>query len=117
MDHVETVSLLIRLGVGIPMILFGISQLRTPEKWLKYMPGLFRFILPVKATSFMRVHSVGNLLLGALLAAGVWEPAILWITIFWWVSILPYAFYYEYSVGLRDASIIMALIALLVLNS
>lgn len=116
MDHVQTASLLIRLGVGVVMVLFGLSQLRSPELWLTYIPRIIRFFMPMEPKIFMRIHSLGNLGLGLLLCLGIWFPVILWITIFWWISILPFAFYYEYTVGLRDVSIILALIALLMLH-
>jgi hypothetical protein len=116
MQDVEVAALLIRLVVGVVMVLFGISQMRSPEKWLKYIPGLLRFIMPIKPASFMRIHSLGNLGLGLLLASGLWQPASIWLALVWWILVLPFAFYYEYTVGLRDAAIIMALIALLVMQ-
>jgi hypothetical protein len=73
--------------------------------------------MPFKPTSFMRSHGLINLLLGVLLMVGVWQPVITWIVIFWWASITPFAFYYEFAVGIRDISIIMSLIALLILVS
>jgi hypothetical protein len=115
MDHVDTAALLIRLGVGICMILFGISQVKSPRNWFVYLPGPVRFILPTKPETFMRIHAIGNLVLGIILAANLWMPVTVWLNIFWWASILPFAFYKEMSTGLRDAAIIVSLIALLVL--
>lgn len=117
MQDIHTARLLIQIGVGIVMILFGLSQITSPDKWLKYLPRFVRFIMPVKPTNFMRAHSLGNLGLGILLAIGVWQPAVIWITIFWWISILPFAFYAEYSIGLRDVAIILSLIGLLLLQN
>lgn len=117
MDTIDTASLLLRLGVGVVMLLFGISQVKSPEKWLKYIPGLIRFLMPVKPESFMRIHSFGNLGLGFLLVSGLFQPVSIWLALVWWLWVLPFAFFYEYTVGLRDLAIIMALLALLALNT
>jgi hypothetical protein len=117
MDFVETASLLIRLGIGFNMVVFGLSQLRSPQKWLPYMPKIIQFLMPIKPTSFMRIHSFGNIILGLLLMIGLWQPVSIWLALLWWASILPFAFLYEFGVGIRDLSIVMCLIALLVLQS
>lgn len=117
MDNIDTATLLIRLGVGGVMLLFGISQIKSPEKWLKYMPSLIRFLMPIKPESFMRIHSLGNLGLGLLLITGLLQPLSIGLALAWWIWVLPFAFSYDYTVGLRDFAIIMALAALLVLNN
>lgn len=116
MTRVEVAALLIRLGVGIVMALFGISQMKSPEPWLRYIPRFFRFIMPVKPTGFMRLHGFLNIALGVLLAASIWQPAMTWICAIWWLTITPFAFYYEFSVGLRDLAIIMSLVAVIVIG-
>lgn len=115
MNSVHTAELLIRLGIGIVMILFGLNQILKPAKWQVYIPGFLRFIMPFKPTSFLRLHGSLNVLFGILLAVGIWQPVSIWIAAIWWTAILPFAFFYAYSVGLRDAAIIMSLVALLVL--
>ena len=98
------------------MIAFGISQQKSPGSWLKYMPGFVRCVLPIHPITFMRVHSVGNILLGTLLTLGLLQPVSIWLAIGWWVFVTPFAFYAEFSMGLRDFAIVLSLIALLVLN-
>jgi hypothetical protein len=115
MTHIEVAALLIRLGIGFNMVVFGLHQMWKPEKWLHYIPKFLQFIMPVKSTSFLRSHGCINFALGILLMIGVWQPAITWISIFWWGSILPFAFLVDFAIGLRDLSIIMALVALLLL--
>jgi hypothetical protein len=115
MESAETAAILIRIGVGIVQAVFGISQFKSPHKWTSYMPGLIRFILPVSPETFMRVHAMGNLALGILLLAGLWMPVTIWLALAWWIWILPFAFYKDFSIGMRDTAIIMSLIALLVL--
>jgi hypothetical protein len=116
MNDTETAIVLIRVGVGIVQIAFGLSQQFAPEKWLCYIPGFLRFIMPIKPTTFMRVHSLGNLSLGLLLVSGLWMPTAIWLALGWWIWILPFAFYKDMTIGLRDFAIIMSLITLLVLS-
>lgn len=117
MSDIETAELIIRLSIGLAMIVFGASQMKSPEKWLKYMPGIIRFLMPIKPTSFMRMHSVGNISLGFLLAAGLFQPVSIWMALLWWIWVSPFAFYYEFTVGLRDLAIIMSLVSLLLLRN
>lgn len=116
MDKIDTARLLIRLGVGIVMLLFGLSQIKSPAKWLGYIPGFLKFIMPIRPTSFMRLHSLGNIVLGGLLVSSFWQPVSIWLALIWWGTILPFAFYYGYTTGLRDFAIIMALVSLLLLS-
>lgn len=116
MNDSETAALLIRIGVGTVMVAYGVSQQLSPHKWLDYMPGLVSFIMPIRPASYIRIHSLGNLGLGILLLGGLWMPAALWLVLAWWIWILPFAFYKDFTIGLRDSAIIMSLIALLVLT-
>lgn len=117
MQDIEIANLLIRLSIGTVMFIFGLSQVKSPEKWLKYMPGIIRFLMPIKPTSFMKVHALGNLSLGILLASGLFQPISIWVAIVWWAWVSPFAFYYEFTVGLRDLAIIMAIVSLLFLQT
>lgn len=106
---------IIRLSVSAVMVVFGLSQLIRPGRWLDYLPRLTRWLLPVRPESFMRSHGLGNLALGTLLASGMWPAVLLWAAIGWWVSILPFALRHDVYIGLRDMAIIAALAACLLL--
>lgn len=116
MDDREIAELLIRIGVGGVMILFGIWQVTKPVDWLKYIPPIIRFLMPFAPTSFMRLHGTGNILLGLLLAAGLLQPVSIWLALAWWAFVTPFAFFAEASMGLRDIAIILSLVALLIIN-
>ena len=115
MSDVETAALLIRIGVSSVQVLFGLSQQRSPEDWLGYIPKPIQFIMPIKPAKFMRIHSLGNLGIGIWLLSGLALPVAIWVSLLWWIWILPFAFYKAMSIGLRDFAIIMSLIALLLL--
>jgi|GEM_PF-1480309 len=116
MDHVETAALVISLAIGLNMALFGLHQIRKPGDWSEYIPKWLSFFMPVSREHFLRTHGVGNLLLGIFLMSGVAPMWSAWLSLIWWVSILPFAFRVKWSIGLRDLSIIGALVSLVILR-
>ena len=117
MNGVEAAALLIRVSVGSVQVLFGLSQQRSPQDWLGYVPKPLQLLLPVKPVNFMRIHSLGNIGIGLWLLSGLVLPVAIWVSLLWWIWILPFAFYKAMSIGLRDFAIIMSLIALLLLSA
>ncbi len=115
MENQEIASLIIQTFVALVMIIFGINQIKSPAGWLTYMPRFVRFILPVEPTTFMKLHGTTNIALGVLLFSGFQQPASVVMALVWWILILPFAFYYHWTVGLRDLAIIGSLAALLFL--
>lgn len=116
MTEVDVAILLIRLGIGFTMVCFGLSQLVNPQGWLMYIPGWLEKLMPMKATTFMREHALGNLGLGLLFIIGVWPLVIAWLVVLWWASIFLFALRHDRYIALRDLSIIMAGIAVIVLH-
>lgn len=115
MSELHAVELLIRISIGAVMILFGLSQMVAPKRWLGYVPWWLDFLLPMPSRIFMRLHGLGNLVLGTLLAGGWWPLIIGYVAAGWWFSILPFALAYDMFIGLRDAVIICAICAYLIL--
>jgi len=116
MSEVGVAILLIRLGVGLTMIAFGVSQFVNPKGWIGYLPGWMQKLMPMKPTSFMREHAVGNFILGLLFVIGIWPVVIAWCVALWWLSILPFALRYDRYIGLRDGAIILAVVAVILLH-
>jgi hypothetical protein len=109
--------ILIRIGVGITMLMFGIDQLRNPKIWIGYVPDAATDIVPTSPEKIMRFHSFGNITLGLFLISG-WYPLFgAWVAFIWWLSILPFAFRIKWDVGMRDLSISACLLALIYLLS
>lgn len=115
MNELDVAAFIIRLGIGTTMVAFGLHQIVHPEKWLEYIPKWLGFFLPTSREHFLRSHGAGNFLLGTWLILGFWQPVAVWITLLWWVSILPFALRVQWSIGLRDLSIIASLVALLLI--
>jgi hypothetical protein len=105
----ESFVTIIRVATGLTMLAFGISQLKDPQDWKGYIPRLIEKRLPeTLSTVFMRLHGGINVTLGLLYAAGIWGVFIAWATFAWWLSILPFAFYYNWKIGMRDLAIVAA---------
>lgn len=115
MDDYKIAELLIRFGVGIVMVVFGLHQIKSPASWQHYIPGLVRFMMPISSSTFMRLHGSGNVSLGLLLMSGLIQPVSACLALAWWLWVLPFAAYYDWTVGLRDFAIAMALLALVYL--
>lgn len=105
----------ISFGIALCMIVFGINQLMNPGSWLGYIPPWLSKIMPFKAETTMRLHAVGNIVFGLFLLFPLYPLVAVWIGFIWWLSILPFAFRYDWKVGMRDLAITLALIALILL--
>jgi hypothetical protein len=107
--------LLLRLAPALTMVIFGLHQWVKPGDWLHYIPAWATKSSPMKPESSMRLHSLGNLAFGLFLASG-WHPVLaVWVALVWWVSILPFAFRASWAICLRDLTITLGLVALLLL--
>ena len=105
---------LIRGGVSLTMIVFGLNEMANPNAWLQYIPESLRRSSPIAPATSMRLHALGNIAFGLFLIAGNFHPLIAaWVAIIWWVSILPFAFKVKWDIGMRDLTIVAALAALI----
>src|SRR6185369_11440307 len=109
--------LTIRLAVSLVMISFGISQVLNPSPWIEeYMPEFLKKIPNISPTLIMRMHSLGNIALGIMFLLGLFTRTGSIITLIWWLSILPFAFYGSWKTGVRDLAIIASILAVLLLQ-
>jgi uncharacterized membrane protein YphA (DoxX/SURF4 family) len=113
----DTVELILRWGPAITMVIFGFHQLTRPLEWLHYIPEALAKMSPFSPETDMRLHSLGNIIIGIWLVTGLFTPIDAWAALIWWVSILPFAFRVSWSIGLRDLSITMSVAALVVMLS
>jgi hypothetical protein len=111
----ETAIYLIRYGVALTMLAYGIHQFINPGQWLHYIPEWLKKILFISPETFMRSHALGNFLIGIWLVSGLWELTGAIVALVWWISVLPFAFRVQWDIGMRDLSIIAALSALIAL--
>jgi len=116
--NIQTAIMLIQWPIAITMIVFGIHQMSKPAMWLKYIPAWILKMTPVKPETEMRLHALGNLVFGLFLGFGFGFPLVAaWIAFIWWLSIIPFAWRVDWTIGMRDLCITLALAALIFLIS
>ena len=106
---------LLRLGPSIVMITFGINQFYQPQNWLQYVPSWAPQVLRMAPETIMRIHSVVNVLLGLWLLSGVQPNIAAWLSLLWFLSILPFAFMSDWTIGVRDTALTIGIFALITL--
>lgn len=68
--------LLARLGLAAVFLYAGISALLRPTDWIGYIPAQLVALSPIPDTTLLLMHSIFEILLGALLLIG-WQVRIL----------------------------------------
>ena len=67
----EREDLLLRIAVAFPLLWAGVSQLQNPTNWIGFVPLWLDTVIP--AETFLIIHSIFNLVVGAGLLAGLWR--------------------------------------------
>jgi uncharacterized membrane protein YphA (DoxX/SURF4 family) len=111
----ETAIWILRFAPAITMFTFGIHQIMNPNPWFEYVPKWLQKIIP--PAPFMKVHGAGNILLALFLVSGLYPLVAAWVVFIWWLSIVPSAMMDSWRTGMRDLSVTLALLALIVLQS
>ncbi|MEX2014099.1 MAG: DoxX family membrane protein [Parcubacteria group bacterium] len=100
--------LLLRLGLVIVYVYFGISQLLNPSMWSGVVPGwtVISFLEPI---TVVYINATFELVFAALLAIGVWSK---WVSIILGVhlGIITLAIGFN-PVGVRDFGLTLATFA------
>lgn len=113
---ITTALWIIRAGTALCMLTFGLNQITSPKNWLDFIPDWIKRSSPISDEYLMRLHSLGNLLFGLFLVTGIYPHIAAWIALVWWISILPFAFRVDWTVGMRDLAVTCGLAALVILT-
>lgn len=103
-------TLCLRLGLGLVLLWFGMSEIIDPETWSAYVPSLVEAHLPVPLTTFVVLHGIIEILLGSLLLLGFYlklSSALVALHLFFIVLGVGYN-----EIGVRDFGLFMAAVAL-----
>jgi len=110
--NLELAKLLLRIAPALLMILFGINQMIKPDYWYKFVPQW----IPLDVASFMKLHALANILLGIWLLSGIKSKWSTLICLIWFLTIVPFAWSVDWTIGARDAVTSAGLLALLLLQ-
>ncbi len=103
----------LRLMGPIVMIPFAVDQLQHPREWTEYVPGWVQSFLPGWPDGFMRIHAVGNVVLGIWLLSGILLKWAAGLSVIWMATIVAGALMQgKWQIGVRDLAITLGLLAL-----
>ncbi len=107
-----TTALCLRLGLGLVLIWFGVSEILDPVTWSAYVPSLVEPLLPVPVTTFVMVNGGLEIILGGFLILGFYLQLTSIIVALHMFFIVLGVGYNE--IGVRDFGLFMAAVALAV---
>lgn len=104
----EYAPAVVRYGVGIVFLIFGISQLLNPGSWMAYLPD-FALNIEISATSLIYMNGIFDLLIGILLLLGIFTRIVSLIGILHIAGIIISLGYND--VAVRDFGLLVVLVS------
>src|SRR3989344_118217 len=100
--------IILRIGIGLVIIYFGLQQISDPSAWTAYLP---RWIenLPVSDINFVYLNGYFELIFGALLILGFQTRIVSFLLSLHMLGIVLTVGYNE--IGVRDFGIFVAVFA------
>jgi uncharacterized membrane protein YphA (DoxX/SURF4 family) len=100
--------LVLRVGLALVVLWFGVSQLISPSDWLGYLPS-FVFKLPFSPESFILFNGVFEIIFGGLLLTGFWvRPAAALLSLHLLGIIITLGYN---EIAVRDFGLLLAMIS------
>ena len=103
-------SLVLRVGLGLVLLWFGISEVINPVSMQGYIPSWFRAILFFNVNTFIFLNGVIEILLAVLLILGLFTRLVAILTALHLLAITIAVGYNE--IGVRDFGLFMAALSL-----
>ena len=101
--------IILRIGIGLVIIWFGLQQINTPLAWVVYLPT-FTENLPISQTTFVSLNGYFELIFGILLVAGFFTRIVAFFLALHLFGIVLTVGYNE--IGVRDFGIFIALVSI-----
>jgi uncharacterized membrane protein YphA (DoxX/SURF4 family) len=95
----------VRIGVSLVYLWFGLSQIISPEDWSAWLPA-WTFFLPIDAMTLIYLNGAFETLLGAALLVGVSVRAVAALLTLHMLHIVATVGYND--IGVRDFGIAVA---------
>lgn len=99
------------IGIGLVMVAFGMSQISSPRSWYAYIPKWTDRFLPVGKDEFFLLHGGTNVVLGLALISGLAPRPASRLSLWWWLSVTPFAWLVDWRSGARDTAILASLLS------
>ena len=102
-------SFLLRIGIGLVIIYFGLQQVSDSSGWLAYLPSWAKS-LPISEINFIHINGYFELIFGALLVLGFYTRIV---AFFLSIHLLVIVYTVGYNeIGVRDFGIFVALVSI-----
>ena len=108
-------SLLLRLGIGVAFVGFGVWKFVEPIVWMGYIPPWMSPLIPMTMGTFIVVLGTTECILGALLILGAWTRIVAALVAIHLLAVIIAIGLNE--IALRDAVILLSALALSALGS
>lgn len=102
--------ILLRAGVAVVFLIFGIDKFFHVNAWLAYVPPWLVLFIPLDLTLFMHIQGGIEAVLGFLLLIGFWSRTVSFLCALHLAGIIVAVGYNEITV--RDFGLFMATLAL-----
>lgn len=102
--------LLLRLGLSAVFLWFGFNQLLNPDAWIRIVPDYATNLLHVSAATIVLINAIIEIVLGSLLAMGLWVRIVAFVLA---LHLIPITIEMGFSpTGTRDFGLVLAMLAL-----
>jgi len=101
---------IIRIGLALVLLWFGIDEILRPENWFDYVPAWISSILPFSLKSFFILNGTFEIIMGTLLLVGTYTRIVAFIVALHLLSITLSIGYND--VAVRDFGLTMMAVSL-----
>ncbi|OGI68677.1 hypothetical protein A3A05_03260 [Candidatus Nomurabacteria bacterium RIFCSPLOWO2_01_FULL_41_12] len=102
-------QIVLRVGIGLVIIYFGLQQVSDPTGWITYLPLWIKDI-PISEINFIYFNGWFELIFGTLLVLGFYTRIVSFFLSLHLLSIVYTVGYNE--IGVRDFGIFVAILAI-----
>ncbi len=102
-------QIVLRVGIGLVIIWFGLQQVTNPSGWTAYLPSFVKS-LPLSEISFVYLNGYFEIIFGVLMIAGFYLRIVALLLAIHMAGIVFSVGYNE--IGVRDFGIFIALVSI-----
>jgi len=102
---------IIRIGLALVLLWFGIDEIINPEDWFGYIPLWLNGVLPFSLGTFIFLNGIFEVILGALLLSGFFTRIVAFVAALHLLSITIAVGYNDIAV--RDFGLTLMAVSLI----
>lgn len=103
-------AVLVRIGISLVFLWFGIEQLLHPQMWLALVPNYAVNLSHLSANTLVLTNGVAEVILGLLLILGIWTKLVSGLLSLHAIHIFTIVGYN--AVGVRDFAVAISTISI-----